>query len=126
MSMRARCTMPAAVLSPMTVNAASAARNWVTGSSLSWPSRLPFLAEAQNSHAVNKTRSARETFADPVAAVVITSSNRALVAGLCAAVTTFVAVKFLLRYFQTNRLSPFGVYCMCAGAGCLLVFALGG
>ena len=50
----------------------------------------------------------------------------ALVAGLCAAVTTFVAVKFLLRYFQTNRLSPFGVYCMCAGAGCLLVFALGG
>src|SRR3989440_1955731 len=50
----------------------------------------------------------------------------ALVAGLCAAVTTFFAVKFLLRFFQTNRLSPFGVYCICAGAGCLLVFALGG
>jgi undecaprenyl-diphosphatase len=50
----------------------------------------------------------------------------ALVAGLCAAATTFVAVKFLLRYFETNRLSPFGIYCICAGAGSLLVFALGG
>jgi undecaprenyl-diphosphatase len=50
----------------------------------------------------------------------------ALVAGLCAAATTFVAVKFLLRYFETNRLSPFGIYCVCAGAGSLLVFALGG
>ena len=50
----------------------------------------------------------------------------ALVAGLCAAVTTFLAVKFLLRYFQTNRLTPFGVYCMIAGAACLIVFASGG
>jgi undecaprenyl-diphosphatase len=47
----------------------------------------------------------------------------ALVAGLCAAVTTFFAVKFLLRYFQTNRLSPFGVYCIAFGAVCTLVFA---
>jgi undecaprenyl-diphosphatase len=50
----------------------------------------------------------------------------ALVAGLCAAATTFVAVKFLLRYFQTNRLTPFGVYCICLGVICTLVFALGG
>jgi undecaprenyl-diphosphatase len=50
----------------------------------------------------------------------------ALVAGLCAAVTTFFAVRFLLRYFQTNRLTPFGVYCVGLGAACLLVFALGG
>jgi undecaprenyl-diphosphatase len=49
-----------------------------------------------------------------------------LVAGVCAAVTTFFAVKFLLRYFQTNRLTPFGIYCMAAGAICLIVFALGG
>jgi undecaprenyl-diphosphatase len=47
----------------------------------------------------------------------------ALVAGLCAALTTFFAVKFLLRYFQTNRLSPFGVYCIAFGAVCTLVFA---
>jgi undecaprenyl-diphosphatase len=48
----------------------------------------------------------------------------ALVAGLCAAATTFVAVKFLLRYFQTNRLTPFGVYCIGLGAVSTLVFAL--
>ncbi len=48
----------------------------------------------------------------------------ALVAGLCAAVTTFFAVKFLLRYFQTNRLSPFGFYCIGLGAVSTLVFAL--
>ncbi|HWW89231.1 MAG TPA: undecaprenyl-diphosphate phosphatase [Solirubrobacteraceae bacterium] len=50
----------------------------------------------------------------------------ALVAGLCAAATTFVAVRFLLRYFQTNRLTPFGVYCVAVGTICTLVFALGG
>ena len=50
----------------------------------------------------------------------------ALVAGLCAAATTFVAVKFLLRYFQTKRLTPFGVYCIVLGVSCTLVFALGG
>jgi undecaprenyl-diphosphatase len=50
----------------------------------------------------------------------------ALVAGLCAAATTFVAVKFLLRYFQTKRLTPFGVYCIGLGGACTAVFALGG
>ena len=50
----------------------------------------------------------------------------ALVAGLCAAATTYVAVKFLLRFFQTNRLTPFGVYCIILGVVCTLVFALGG
>lgn len=50
----------------------------------------------------------------------------ALVAGLCAAVTTFLAVKFLLRFFQSNRLTPFGVYCIGMGTVCTLVFALEG
>jgi undecaprenyl-diphosphatase len=50
----------------------------------------------------------------------------ALVAGLCAAATTFLAVKFLLRFFQTNRLTPFGIYCIGFGLTCTLVFALGG
>jgi undecaprenyl-diphosphatase len=49
----------------------------------------------------------------------------ALVGGLCAAVTTFFAVKFLLRYFETNRLTPFGLYCVAAGLICTLIFALG-
>jgi undecaprenyl-diphosphatase len=50
----------------------------------------------------------------------------ALVAGLCAAATTFFAVKFLLRFFKTNRLTPFGIYGISFGAVCTLVFALGG
>jgi undecaprenyl-diphosphatase len=50
----------------------------------------------------------------------------ALVAGVCAAGTTFFAVKFLLKYFQTNRLTPFGVYCIGLGAISTLIFALGG
>ena len=50
----------------------------------------------------------------------------ALVAGLCAAATTFFAVKFLLKFFETNRLTPFGVYCVGLGLTCTLVFALGG
>jgi len=50
----------------------------------------------------------------------------ALVAALCAAATTFLAVKFLLRFFQTNRLTPFGIYCIALGTTCTLVFALGG
>jgi undecaprenyl-diphosphatase len=50
----------------------------------------------------------------------------ALVAGLCAAVTTFFAVKFLLRFFRSNRLTPFGIYCLGLGIICTLVFALGG
>lgn len=50
----------------------------------------------------------------------------ALVASIAAAATTFLAVKFLLRFFETNRLTPFGVYCVAAGGACLLVFGLGG
>jgi undecaprenyl-diphosphatase len=50
----------------------------------------------------------------------------ALVAGLCAAVTTFLAVKFLLRFLQSNRLTPFGVYCIGLGVISTLVFAFGG
>ena len=48
----------------------------------------------------------------------------ALVGALCAAFTTVFAVKFLLKYFETNRLSPFGYYCIAAGLICTLIFAL--
>jgi undecaprenyl-diphosphatase len=47
----------------------------------------------------------------------------ALVGGLCAAVTTVVAVKFLLRFFQTNRLTPFGIYCIVVGVVTTVIFA---
>lgn len=48
----------------------------------------------------------------------------ALVGALCAGVATFFAVKFLLRFFETNRLTPFGIYCIVAGAICTVVFAV--
>jgi undecaprenyl-diphosphatase len=50
----------------------------------------------------------------------------ALVAALCAAVTTYLAVRFLLRYFETKRLTPFGLYCVGAGVTCTLIFVAGG
>jgi undecaprenyl-diphosphatase len=50
----------------------------------------------------------------------------AVAASVAAALTTFLAVKFLLRFFETNRLTPFGIYCIGAGTICLLVFSFGG
>jgi undecaprenyl-diphosphatase len=46
----------------------------------------------------------------------------ALAGALCAAVTAYISVRFLLRFFETNRLTPFAVYCTAAGAICLGVF----
>ncbi|MDO8212267.1 undecaprenyl-diphosphate phosphatase [Conexibacter sp. CPCC 206217] len=39
----------------------------------------------------------------------------ALAGALAAAVTSLLAIKFLLRFFETNRLTPFGIYCIAAG-----------
>jgi undecaprenyl-diphosphatase len=47
----------------------------------------------------------------------------ALVGALAAAFTTFFAVRFLLRFFKSNRLTPFGIYCLVAGTVCTLIFA---
>jgi undecaprenyl-diphosphatase len=49
----------------------------------------------------------------------------ALVGALCAAVTAFLAVKFLLKYFETNRLTPFGFYCIGVGAVVSIALAAG-
>jgi undecaprenyl-diphosphatase len=49
----------------------------------------------------------------------------AFVGALCAAATTYLAVKFLLRFFETNRLTPFGIYCIVAGLACSVAFAAG-
>ncbi|HEU0194980.1 MAG TPA: undecaprenyl-diphosphate phosphatase [Gaiellales bacterium] len=43
----------------------------------------------------------------------------ALAASLCAAATAYVSVRFLVRYFETNTLTPFAVYCVVAGAASL-------
>jgi undecaprenyl-diphosphatase len=46
----------------------------------------------------------------------------ALVAALCAALTAYVSVRFLMRFFKTNRLTPFAAYCLAAGLACTLYF----
>ncbi len=48
--------------------------------------------------------------------------GQALVASLCSGATAYLAVRFLMRFFETNRLTPFAVYCLLAGLGCLLYF----
>jgi undecaprenyl-diphosphatase len=40
----------------------------------------------------------------------------AFVAALCAAVTAYLAIRFLMRFFETNRLTPFAAYSTAAGA----------
>jgi undecaprenyl-diphosphatase len=50
--------------------------------------------------------------------------GQALVGAIAAAITTWLAVKFLLKYFETSRLTPFGFYCMGAGIFCLIVFSI--
>jgi undecaprenyl-diphosphatase len=40
----------------------------------------------------------------------------ALVAALCAAVVSVVTVRFLVGYFKTRTLTPFGLYCLAFGA----------
>jgi undecaprenyl-diphosphatase len=47
--------------------------------------------------------------------------GQALVGSLCSAVTAYLAVRFLLRFFETNRLTPFALYCAAAGAVCAAV-----
>ena len=48
----------------------------------------------------------------------------ALLGAVCAAATAYLAVRFLMRFFETNRLTPFAVYCVVAGALLSLVFAV--
>jgi undecaprenyl-diphosphatase len=48
--------------------------------------------------------------------------GQALVGALAAAVTAFLAVRFLVRFFETNRLTPFAVYCTAAGGLCTVYF----
>jgi undecaprenyl-diphosphatase len=49
--------------------------------------------------------------------------GQALVGALCSAVTAYLAVRFLMRFFETNRLTPFAAYCVAAGAAASLYFA---
>ena len=50
--------------------------------------------------------------------------GQALVGAIAAAVTAYFSVKFLLRFFETNRLTPFAIYCCAVGAVLSIAFAL--
>jgi undecaprenyl-diphosphatase len=50
--------------------------------------------------------------------------GQALVGAICAAVTAYFSVRFLLRFFETNRLTPFAIYCCVVGAALSIGFAL--
>jgi undecaprenyl-diphosphatase len=48
----------------------------------------------------------------------------ALVGALCAALTAYLSVRFLMRYFETRTLMPFAIYCGCAGTAAAIYFAV--
>src|SRR5690349_10703907 len=50
--------------------------------------------------------------------------GQALVGAVCAAITAYFSVRFLLRFFETNRLTPFAVYCCAVGLVLSIAFAL--
>ena len=50
--------------------------------------------------------------------------GQALVASLCSALTAYLSVRFLLKYFETRTLTPFAIYCLCAGTACAIYFAV--
>ena len=39
-------------------------------------------------------------------------------------VTAYLAVRFLVKYFETERLDPFGYYCIAFGIFCLAIFGI--
>jgi len=50
---------------------------------------------------------------------------QAIVAALCAAVTAVVTVRFLVGYFRTRTLTPFGLYCLAFGTAMAIYTTVG-
>ena len=46
----------------------------------------------------------------------------ALAGAVCSAVTAYLAVRYLMRYFETRTLTPVAVYCFVAGLACSAYF----
>jgi undecaprenyl-diphosphatase len=49
-----------------------------------------------------------------------------LAAAVLAGITAYLSVRFLMRYFETRRLDPFGYYCIVFGAFALVVLLIRG
>jgi undecaprenyl-diphosphatase len=48
--------------------------------------------------------------------------SQALVGALFAGVASYFSVRFLVRFFETRTLWPFGIYCLAAGGLCIALF----
>jgi undecaprenyl-diphosphatase len=48
---------------------------------------------------------------------------QALVGALVAGIAAYFSTRYLLRFFETRSLRPFGIYCLAAGAFCIVRFA---
>lgn len=48
----------------------------------------------------------------------------AIIGGLCAAITAYLSVRFLMQYFHTKTLTPFALYCSVAGLLISLYFLI--
>jgi undecaprenyl-diphosphatase len=48
----------------------------------------------------------------------------AIAGAIAAAIAAYLSVRFLIKYFQTNTLKPFALYCLAAGIIASLYFAL--
>ncbi len=51
--------------------------------------------------------------------------GQVLAGSVAAGIAAFVAVRVLMRYFETRTLTPFAVYCVAAGAVCAIGFGTG-
>jgi undecaprenyl-diphosphatase len=49
----------------------------------------------------------------------------AVIAAVCAAVAGYVSVAFLVRYFKTRNLTPFGIYCLLFGLAMVVYTSVG-
>jgi undecaprenyl-diphosphatase len=43
-----------------------------------------------------------------------------LLGSVLSGIGAYLSVRFLIRYFRTSTLNPFGIYCLAAGAACLI------
>jgi len=49
--------------------------------------------------------------------------GQVIVGGIFAAAAAYLSIRFLLRYFTSRNLNPFGIYCLAAGILCIIRFA---
>ena len=50
--------------------------------------------------------------------------GQALVGAVVAAFAAYFSTRFLVRFFETQSLTPFGIYCLGFGAFCIVRFAV--